>query len=83
VNKKLRQHAPFRKFGKRDKRLDSDRLEALHDHKAAVDRASRLAAACSTDGCSRRGHAAHCKRISRDPCTEVGDLLVALKIISA
>lgn len=82
VHEKLRQYVPFKKFSNRDKRLDSDRLEALHDHKAATDRARRLAAACSTDGCSKRGHAAHCKRISRDPCTEVGDFLVALKIIS-
>lgn len=81
VHEKLRRYEPFKKFGKPDKSLGKDRLDALHDHKAAADRARRLAGSCSTHGCSKHGHADYCKRMSRDPCTEVGDLLVALKII--
>jgi hypothetical protein len=83
VHEKLRKFAPYTKFSKRSKHLDQDRLDALHDHKAAADRARRLAGSCPTEGCSKHGHAAHCTRISRDPCTEVADLLVALKIISS
>jgi hypothetical protein len=81
VHEKLRRHPAFKTFSRKNKRLDANRLEAMQDHEGAAGRAMRLAGGCSTDGCSKRGHVPRCKRIARDPCTEMGDLLAALKII--
>jgi hypothetical protein len=85
VHEKLRKYAAFGTFGDRDKRLTAKHLDLLRGQEVkAANRARRLANDCATSGCSAQsGHADHCPRIDRDPCTEMWELLVELGVVSS
>jgi len=85
VHEKLRKYSAFVTFDDRDKRLDAKRIDLLRGQEVkAANRARRLANDCATSDCSAQfGHADHCQRIDRDPCTEVWELLVELGVVAS
>ncbi|WIY05612.1 RloB family protein [Amycolatopsis mongoliensis] len=87
VHEQLRRQRGFETFDIRgDKSVRGERVEALRDkHEIAARNAKKLANDCPTTTCSdQAGHDDdHCPPLRRDPCTDVWQLLVSLKIIDA
>lgn len=83
VHERLGSCPQFDGFGDRDKHITNDRAVVLASNlRVAVRNARALVDACPAGACSaRRGHAASCRPLDRDPSTDVYLLIESLGIV--